>query len=210
MHEPPPPCRPFVLFPEAAAAWLAAFGAADAHPAALGVVFAPATYKEVLDGALVLGRAAGRFPEAMRVVADGEARLRRLRDRLGLARRDRAHEALPRVAVVAQAEPFTLAGRWVPDLVAHAGGRAVLAEAGQPAVAVSWAALAGADPDVIVAAPGDLCVLEAHPAWAHLRAVRTGRVLAEAFDGALRDCPGPGLVDAAERLAALLHPDRLC
>jgi iron complex transport system substrate-binding protein len=204
----PPP------FDEAAAAWLAAFGA---DVGAVGVVpFAPATYKEVLDGALALGHAAGRLPEAMRVLADGEARLRRLRDRLGLARWDRGVVALTAVAVVEAAEPLRIAGRWVPDLVRHAGGRAVLAEAGAPSRDVPWAALVEADPDVLVVAPREgaeaeareaVRVLAARPEWPCLRAVRAGRVFA--LDGArLLYRPGPTLVEAAGRLAALLHPER--
>ncbi|HLT47605.1 MAG TPA: hypothetical protein VK002_10285 [Rubricoccaceae bacterium] len=199
-------------FREAAAAWLAAFGAPDADPSALGVPFAPATYKEVLDGALALGRAAGRLPQAMRVLAEGEARLRRLRDRLGITRRDRGGEGLPRVAVIVQADPLTLAGRWMPDVVAHAGGRPVLVEAGQPDRAVPWPALAEAD--VLVVAPDGreevegqavLRALAAHPAWRGHAAVRAGRVAV--FEGALLHRPGPNLVEAAERLAALLHPE---
>jgi iron complex transport system substrate-binding protein len=195
---------------EAAAAWLAAFGAHDTAPAALGVAFAPATFKQVLDGALALGRAAGRLPEAMRVLAEGEARLQRVRDRLGLGRADREGEGLPRVAVVGRLQPLVLAGRWVPDLVAHAGGRAVLTAPGQPARPASWDEVIGVDPDVLVlalrgrpaeAAREDLRRLTALPEWSRLR---TRRVLA--FEGALLRSPGPGLVEAVERLAAALHP----
>jgi iron complex transport system substrate-binding protein len=205
----PPRCA------EAAGAWLAAFGAPTAAPAALGIAFAPTTYKEVLDGALALGRAAGRLPEAMRVLAEGEARLRRLRDRLGLARPDRAREGLPRVAVIERHDPLTLAGRWVPDLVAHAGGRPVLVEPGQPSAAVPMATLAATEPDVLVVAPlghtkGDvraaLRALERLPGWDRLAAVRGGRVFV--IEGTLLYPPGPGLVAAAEQLAAALHPER--
>ena len=183
--------------PEAAAAWLAAFGVPGADPAALGVAFAPATYKQVLDGALALGRAAGRLPEAIRVLAEGEARLRRLRDHLGLTRRDREAGGLPRVAVIERLDPLTLAGRWVPDLVAHAGGRSVLVASGEPSLVVSAAALADAEVDALV-------VLSSEDSQV-LRDVSVGRVYA--FPPALLLVPGPNLIAAAEALAAALHPE---
>src|SRR5690606_33635268 len=148
-----------------------------------------------------------------RVLAEGEGRLRRLHDRLGLARRDRARVGLPRVAVIERVEPLTLSGRWVPDLVTHAGGRPVRVASGQPAQVVSAAALAEAAPDVLVVAPlgrtqGDvreaLRALERLPDWDRLSAVRSGRVFV--LDGALLHLPGPGLVDAVFALAEALHP----
>ncbi|NNF57548.1 MAG: ABC transporter substrate-binding protein [Rhodothermaceae bacterium] len=49
--------------------------------------FAPTTFKQVVDQALALGRAAERFPEAMHMIAQGELELRTLRDRLQLTTR---------------------------------------------------------------------------------------------------------------------------
>ena len=198
---------------------MTAFGAdaAEAEAAARAAPFAPTTFKEVLDGALALGHAAGRLSEAMRVLAEGERRLRCLRDRLGLARRDRAAEALPTVAVIEGTGPLVLAGRWIPDLVRHAAGRPVLAEAGAPAHEVPWATFVKSDPDVIVVAlregaepraDDELQVLANRPGWSRLRAVRDGRVFV--FDDpGLFYRPGPSLVGAAERLAAVLHPERV-
>src|SRR5690606_18357420 len=67
----------------------------DAAPFA----FAPATYKQVLDRALALSRTVGRMGEAMRLLGDGEARLRALHRRIGLTRSGRGGEGWPRVAV---------------------------------------------------------------------------------------------------------------
>src|SRR5690606_16830913 len=63
--------------------WLVAFGAGAGGGTA---AFAPTTFKEILDAALRLGRAAGRMPEAMAVIGEGERRLRALHDRLGRRR----------------------------------------------------------------------------------------------------------------------------
>ncbi len=47
-------------------------------------------------------------------------------------------------------EPPFVAGNWVPDLVAAAGGEAVLIKPGEPSREISLEELQGADPDVIV------------------------------------------------------------
>ncbi len=175
----------------------------------------PVTYKQVLGAALRLGRGVGRLPEAMRVIAEGEARLRRLRDRLGVARADE-ESTYPAVACVEWIEPLMTAGHWTPDLARLAGGRAVCAEAGAPSRYVEWQRIADADPDVLAvmacglsveAARRDFHYLTMRPGWSSLRAVRAGRVFA--FDGdAYFNRPGPGLVRSAELLAAALHGAR--
>ncbi|NNF57547.1 MAG: ABC transporter substrate-binding protein [Rhodothermaceae bacterium] len=124
--------------------------------------------------------------------------------------------AAPTVACVEWTEPLMTAGHWMPDLVAHAGGRAVLAVAGQPSPVITWETLVKADPDVItVAACGrsieegvsDLGDLRARAEWGWLQAVQRGRVYV--FDGsAYFNRPGPRLVRSAELLAAALHGDR--
>lgn len=174
----------------------------------------PQTFKEALDGALRLGRATGCLPAAMRVVAEGEARLRRLHERI-TRRRDSslAGGLVPTVACIEWLEPLMTAGHWVPDLVDLAGGRAVCATGGARSAYVSWDAIRAADPDVIaVAACGftleqtrrDLHFLTERPGWEDLRAVRSGRVVL--FDGsAYFNRPGPSLYRSVELLATVLH-----
>ncbi|WP_457654680.1 cobalamin-binding protein [Rhodocaloribacter sp.] len=176
----------------------------------------PMTFKEVLNTALRLGREVGRTEAAMRVVAEGERRLRTLRERLGLPRAaDPA--TFPTVACIEWMEPMMTAGHWMPDVAERAGGRAVLADAGTPSRYVAWDALRAADPDVIAVMPcgfplertrRDLHHLTSKPGWTTLRAVRNGRVFL--FDGnAYFNRPGPCLYRAAELLAAALHPERV-
>ena len=177
---------------------------------------APMTFKEVLNTALRLGREIGRTEAAMRVVAEGERRLRMLRERLGIPR-SADPATLPTVACIEWMEPVMTAGHWMPDVAERAGGRAVLADAGAPSRCVAWDDLRAADPDVIAVMPcgfplertrRDLRLLTSKPGWASLRAVRNGRVFL--FDGnAYFNRPGPRLYRAAELLAAALHPERV-
>ncbi len=175
----------------------------------------PMTYKQVLDAALRLGRAVGRLPDAMRIVAEGETKLRALQERLGLGRTD-DESRYPTVACIEWIEPLMTAGHWTPDLVRLAGGRAVCAEAGAPSRYVDWHTIVEADPDVLAVmacglsvevAQRDLHYLTDRPEWASLRAVRDGRLFV--FDGdAYVNRPGPSLVRSVELLAAALHGDR--
>jgi iron complex transport system substrate-binding protein len=179
--------------------------------------FEPTTFKQALDAALRLGRAVGRMPEAMRVVAERERDLKRLRERIG-ARRDGTvgGRSAPTVACVEWIEPLMTAGHWAPDLVELAGGRAVAAEKGKSSAYVAWDDLVAADPDVLAItvcglsveqALRDLHYLTDRPGWGALRAVREGRVFV--LDGdAYFNRPGPRLYRSVELLAAALHPER--
>ncbi|GIV61056.1 MAG: hypothetical protein KatS3mg043_2145 [Rhodothermaceae bacterium] len=101
---------------------------------------APMTFRAVLQEALHLARLVDRLPQAMAVLGAGERRLRHLRDRLGLPR-EADPATLPTVACIEWMEPLMTAGHWMPGLVEHAGGRAVLAGAGKPSPVVDWEAL---------------------------------------------------------------------
>ena len=186
-------------------------GADEAGAAPQLLSMEPMTFKQVLDAALRLGRAIGRMEAAMAFVAEKEKALRALQGRLG---RDASR---PTVACIEWMEPLMTAGHWMPDLVAHAGGRAVLAERGEPSRCAEWTALCAADPDVLALLPcgfslaetrRDLSFLTERDGWQDLKAVRAGRVYL--FDGnAYFNRPGPRLYRSAELLAAALHPDRL-
>src|SRR5580692_2702078 len=58
-----------------------------------------------------------------------------------------------RVLELEWSDPPYLGGHWVPEMVAAAGGTALLAGPGQPSPRVTWEAIAGAEPEVVVFAP---------------------------------------------------------
>ena len=174
----------------------------------------PQTLKDVFDEVLRLGRHLNRLDAAMELLADGEARLKALRDRIGVDRRTDP-EALPSVACIEWLEPLMVAGHWMPDVVEMAGGRPVLAESGTPTRRVNWTALREADPDVIACMPcgftldetrRDLSYLTERAGWTELSAVRRGRVAL--LDGnAYYNRPGARIYRAIELLASGLYPD---
>ncbi len=157
-----------------------------------------------------VGAAVGRAERAEELIAE-------LRDRVDRIERETSDlDRRPRVAVVEWMDPVVVAGRWVPDLVQIAGGEYGLAAAGERAAKPSWEAFREYDPEVIVVTPCGYSVREtvekrgelfAREGWDEVSAVRSGEVYA--MDGASYLTRWtPRLVDALDRLACLLHPDR--
>jgi iron complex transport system substrate-binding protein len=103
----------------------------------------------------------------------------------------------------------------MPELIEIAGGRSLFAHAGEHSDWLDWASLIEADPEVILLVPcgfkiaqtiRDLNLLTENPAWANLRAVQQGKVYL--IDGHhFFNRPGPRLVESAEIVAEILHPE---
>jgi iron complex transport system substrate-binding protein len=104
----------------------------------------------------------------------------------------------------------------MPELVEIAGGRSLFVQAGEHSSWLEWTALIQADADFILLLPcgfkiaqtiRDLNLLTENPAWSDLKAVKEGRVYL--IDGHhYFNRPGPRLVESAEIVAEILHPDR--
>jgi iron complex transport system substrate-binding protein len=104
----------------------------------------------------------------------------------------------------------------MPELIEIAGGESLFARAGEHSDWLQWATLIEADPEVILLLPcgfkiaqtvRDLNLLLENPAWPNLRAVKKRHVYV--IDGHhFFNRPGPRLVESAEIVAEILHPDR--
>ena len=168
------------------------------------------TIDEVLDDLQHLGDVLERPDRAASVRTDLEARLDALRVRRPDDSADR-----PRVVVFDWTDPVMVAAHWVPELVEAAGGRYDLAEAGEDARPREWDEIVAYDPEVAIVAPcgfdleqtaANLEDLTDRDGWDDLAAVE--RDQAWAIDGHhYLNRPGPRLVDAAEMLATIVHPD---
>ena len=185
----------------------AAFRVLDKPPEVLWMT--PKTIDGVFENLSDLGRATGCEDRAERLIADGRQRLARLRSRSALA----AHR--PRVFCMEWMEPVYCSGHWVPELVEIAGGIDGLGRIGADSVRITWDEVLAYAPEVMIITPCgfhlDQAEAEARrlldfPGWADLPAVRDGCVfVVDASSYYAR--PGPRLVDGAELLAALIHPD---
>jgi iron complex transport system substrate-binding protein len=184
-----------------------AVGASDLGPALARMTTRPAvvtlhahTLDDVWDDVHRVGAALGLADEALELVLGLRSRLSRL-----AARPTRPPR---RVLVLEWLDPPYVAGHWVPELVAAAGGRDVGAAPGAHSVARPWRELRGLEPEVVVVAP---CGFDVPRAQHELSTVRDPDALALLqgrtgfVDGnAYTSRPGPRLVDGAARLAALI------
>jgi iron complex transport system substrate-binding protein len=179
--------------------------AVAALPVAPAVVTLHAhTLDGVLEDILGVGRAIGLHDEAAELVAGIRYRCRRVRGRRTAA----GARGVPRTVVLEWLAPPYVAGHWVPELVSLAGGRDVGNEPGARSVQRSWAELTRLAPDRLIVALCGFDVNRARQEIATLRERDARRLVSrgvEFLDGnAYTSRPGPRVVEAAERLAALL------
>jgi iron complex transport system substrate-binding protein len=155
-----------------------------------------------------------RVADVAAVVERGSQLSASLRVRLESVRRRAAGLARPRVFCMEWLDPPWTAGHWVPELVEIAGGCDRLGTAGGPSRRIAWQEVLADAPGVLVLIPCSLeldrvavefDLVRARPAWSSLPAVRAGRVFAA--DTHLFSRSGPRLVDGAEVLGRILHPD---
>jgi iron complex transport system substrate-binding protein len=161
----------------------------------------PYTLDEVLASIETLGKATGHEREALELVEGQRERLAAVRTRVrGLAR--------PRVMFLEWTDPPFAPGHWIPEMVAAAGGEAVLATPGEKSRRVTWDAVHAARPDLVVVAPcgydragstrlaDELVDCGVLPAGVPVHAVDANASWAR---------PGTRLVEGVEELAAVLH-----
>jgi iron complex transport system substrate-binding protein len=138
-----------------------------------------------------------------------------LNQRLTAIREEARELSHPAVAAIEWLGPLMAGGNWMPEPIEIAGGRSLFARAGEHSNWLDWATLIEADPDVVLLLPcgfkiaqtiRDLNLLTENPSWANLRAVRQRQVYL--IDGHhFFNRPGPRLVESAEIVAEILHPD---
>jgi iron complex transport system substrate-binding protein len=167
----------------------------------------PHSLTDMLDDISRVGAATSREATAKDLVED----LRRRIERVGLSEPDYR----PRVICLEWFEPLYVAGHWVPEMVALAGGHDVLGRTGEPSHKVNWQGVLDAKPDVMLLMPCGFdtrrAVKESEPlrsreGWNEMPAVKAGNVYA--LNGsAYFSRPGPRLVNGLEILARIIHPE---
>lgn len=169
----------------------------------------PTTITDILDTVRIVGRLTNREERAEAVVADLAARVDNLAAKLADV------ERRPRTLMLEWLEPPFAPGHWIPEQVALAGGDASFGAAGKPSVQTTAEAIADYAPEVIVLVPCGYYIKDTLHAlksarlphgWSTLPAVRANQVWAvDATSYFSR--PGPRVVDGAEILATILHPE---
>jgi iron complex transport system substrate-binding protein len=180
---------------------------ADRLPSApLVLSLDPATLHDVLADTERLALAANAPVAGASLHRDLESRLVSVRSTVGSVF-DR-----PRVLALEWLDPPFIAGHWVPEMLALAGGEDVMRTGpGTKSRTVSWEELATTEPDIVVVMPcgydADQAAKEATAYSEHLAGLGANDVYA--VDAAASfSRPGPRLVDGVELLAHLFQPDR--
>ncbi len=164
---------------------------------------------ELLDDILRVGEITQRRGEAQALAGE----LRRRIEQVGCREPDRR----PRVVCLEWFDPLYVAGHWVPEMVALAGGYDVLGRRGEPSAKIDWQRVVEARPEVILLMPCGFDVrrtakeatpLRALHGWNELPAVKNGNLFA--LNGsAYFSRPGPRLIDGLEILSRIIHPENV-
>ena len=175
----------------------------------------PQSLDEIFANVRELGAATDRETEADALVKDCESRLEQL------AQRVNSVGERPRVFCMEWLDPVYASGHWVPELVKLAGGVDELGRERGESVRVSWEQVAEWAPEVLVIMPCGFNLEQtmkqiwsvfarsnSEPArrFFELPAAQNGRVYAVDANSYFAR-PGPRVVEGAELLARLIHPE---
>lgn len=170
----------------------------------------PHSLDDVLADIERVGRLCGAEEPARTVVASLRSRIDQV------AVEASGTKERPATACLEWLDPLFLAGHWVPEMVALAGGSDPLVNPGEPSRRVDSDEVVEASPSVIVLMPcgfnldrtrREASLVTSAPWWADLPAARSGRVWTVDGSGYFSR-PGPRLIDGLEILAHILHPER--
>jgi len=165
-----------------------------------------ATIEEIFHGIAQVAEALG-VPERAPAVIERE------RQRLEIVRQRTSHLRRPTAVLLEWTDPFFAMGNWGPELIEIANGEPLLGHAGEFSAAIPAEQLRDADPEYLIVAPcgfnleraeREQAVLERHPWWRDVRAVRRGNV-AFADGNLFFNRSGITIAPSAEILAEILH-----
>lgn len=174
------------------------------------ITLLPNCWADVERDLLRLAASLGVAKHGEDLVAEWRVRIQSVRAKsASLARR-------PRVALIEWTSPVMLAGNWLPELLAWAGGDCPLTTAGKHSPYVEWSKIVEFDPEIIIVAPCGYDLQRAHqsmsdlvvlPGWEDVTAVRNKQVWL-ADGNALFNRSGPRLIETLELLAYVIQPAR--
>jgi iron complex transport system substrate-binding protein len=185
----------------------AVLAALDPQPKVLAMT--PRSLADIFENVRALGRATAQVSEAERLVSHW-------RERLACVDAQAKALARTRMFFMEWADPVYCCGHWVPEMIELAGGVDALGRSGSDSVRVPWEQILQWAPELLIVGPcgcnleqawAQMPLLWALPGWAALPAVRSGRVFCVDADAYFAR-PGPRIVEGAELLAHLIHPER--
>jgi iron complex transport system substrate-binding protein len=167
----------------------------------------PHLLADVWDDIRRIGQATGRRRDSQGLAITLEQKVAAIEMKV-------ANAPKPRVLCLEWMDPFYVAGHWVPEMVAKAGGEDVLGRAGEPSFRATAEQIADTNAEIIIVMPCGYSLgraakefsFEGLPSsWDKLPAIRDHRVFAVDANSYFSR-PGPRLADGVEILAHLFHP----
>lgn len=160
--------------------------------------------EDVFDGLITIGELLGTRSTAVAAADSLREAVSALR-----ARTDTLQNRPDVLLLIGRETLFSFGNEsYVHEMIDLAGGHSLTAELDARAPVLSEEYVLDRKPDVILGPWGDDpdrdILLEEHPSWRVIPAVRDGRVYG--MDGSLVERPGPRLVTGMHEMARMLHP----
>ena len=174
--------------------------------AARQLALSAASVEEIFQSILLIAQELG-------LEQQGEALVRRERQRLDTVRENAARFRRPSVVMLEWTDPLFAMGNWGPELVEVANGELLLGKKGEYSAAIPAEQLRDTDPEYLIVAPcgfnlerswREKDALEEYPWWPQLQAVRRGNV-AFADGNLFFNRSGMTISQTAEIIAEILH-----
>ncbi len=165
----------------------------------------PQSVEDILKNIMLIGEATGSRQQARKVV-------RGLRNRIRNLKLEVRNSTKPKVCVIEWLDPIMVAGHWVPQMVEIAGGDNLLAKRGEQSKAVKIDQIKSVKVDILIISPCGFdikrIIKEEKLVVDIMKQVKHTGSKAYLMDGAsFMTRPGPRIVDGAEILAEILHPE---
>jgi len=171
----------------------------------------PRSIDEIFENIRDLGAATNTEEAAAALITDCKDRLNALKEKVAQA------SYRPRVFCMEWVDPVYASGHWVPELVKIAGGVDEIASEQGESVRVSWKQICDWDPEVLIIMPCGFNLPQTmKQIWSdfknpevdlrQLSAFQNQRIFAVDANSFFAR-PGPRVVEGAEILAHLIHPE---
>lgn len=168
----------------------------------------PNTIADIFENVKTVGELCGVSEKAEEVVAGLQNRLDALKNKTENL------ENRPRVFMLEWLEPPFAPGHWTPEQVEIAGGNCILGEAGKKSLTTTYEAIYESQPEILILIPCGFYIADIlnqlektrFPSnWRDLPAVKNEQIWAMDAS-AYFSRPAPRVVDGAEILAKIFHP----
>ena len=176
----------------------------------------PNTIADIFENIKTVGELCGIADKAEEVVKNLQNRLDKIKSRIEEYEiNSKSKIQKPKVFMLEWLEPPFAPGHWTPEQVEIAGGECLLGSAGEKSVMTTYEAIFETQPEIMVLTPcgyytadilRQLKQTEFPSNWNEIPAVKNGNV--RALDASSYfSRPAPRVVDGAEILAKIFHPE---